>query len=496
LTSSKAFDVVETTIADIHAAYSAGTLSARQLVQIYLDRIDAYDQKGPAINAVISLNPHALEEADRLDAAFKDSGPVGPLHGIPIIIKDQADVEGMPTTMGSVLFKGYMPDRDAFVAAKLKDAGVIFLGKATLGEMGGGDTHGSLFGSTRNVYDLERTAGGSSGGSGASVSANFCTVAVGQEGFASIRRPSIWNGVAGMRPTAGLVSRSGVLSGWPSISGSLGPMARSVTDLAKLLDCMVDYDPDDPLTARGVGHAPASYAGALDGDGLKGARIGVIRDSLARNSEPDSEDFKKVTAVFDKAVADLGAAGAEIIDPVTIPDVGALLAKRAEGAEANERSYQIYPARSANPPYGSLDDLLASPLLADTSHHTRSRLGSARPPEAHYESLKAREELMTRLLQVMADHRLDAIVHKAVEHQPTLIKDGINPPYTSAKGVPHINTFLVFVPSIVVPAGFTVDGLPAGITFLGRPYDDANMIRFAYAYEQATGHRSAPSSTP
>ena len=199
--------------------------------------------------AIISLNPTVLDEADRLDAAFRTSGFVGPLHGIPVIMKDQADIKGMPTTLGSVLFKDYMPDRDCFVVAKLKKAGVVFIGKATLGELGGGDTHGSLFGSTRNVYDLERTAGGSSGGSGASVSANFCTVAVGQEGFASIRRPSIWNGVAGMRPTMGLVSRAGVYGGWPTINGSLGPMARTVTDLAKLLDSMVGYDPDDPVTA-------------------------------------------------------------------------------------------------------------------------------------------------------------------------------------------------------------------------------------------------------
>ncbi len=496
MAASETFDVLETTIAEIHAAYLSGDLTARQLVQTYLDRIEAYDQQGPAINAVISLNGNALEEADRLDAALKDRGLAGPLHGIPVIIKDQADVAGMPTTMGSVLFKDYMPDRDSFVAAKLKEAGVIFLGKATLGEMGGGDTHGSLFGSTRNVYDLERTAGGSSGGSAASVSANFCTLAVGQEGFASIRRPSIWNGVAGMRPTAGLVSRSGVLAGWPSIAGSLGPMARCVEDLAKLLDGMVGYDADDPLTARGFGNPPVSYADGLDPGALEGARIGILRETLARDAEPETDDFAKVTEVFDQAVADLGAAGAEIVDPVTIPDVGALLAKRAESAEVNEQSYQNYLARSANPPYGSLGDILASPLFAETSHNTRIRLGASKPPEAHYESLKAREELMTRLLQVMADHRLDAIVHKAVEHQPTLIRDGVNPPYVSAKGVPHINTFLVFVPSIVVPAGFTADNLPAGITFLGRPYDDANMIRLAYAFEQATHHRRAPSSTP
>jgi amidase len=247
--AAQAFNVVEATIADIHAAFKAGTLTVRQLVQIYLDRIAAYDKKGPAINCIISLNPTALEEADRLDAAFQKSGFVGPLHCIPVIMKDQADIKGMPTTLGSALFKDYMPDSDGFVVAKLKKAGVIFLGKATLGELGGGDTHGSLFGSTRNVYDLERTAGGSSGGSGASVSANFCAVSVGQEGFASIRRPSTWNGVAGMRPTIGLVSRGGVYGGWPTINGTLGPMARTVTDLAKLLDGMVGYDPADPITA-------------------------------------------------------------------------------------------------------------------------------------------------------------------------------------------------------------------------------------------------------
>jgi amidase len=168
---AQAFDVVEATIEDIHAAYKAGTLTARQLVQTYLDRIAAYDKTGPAINAIISLDPTALAEADRLDSVLGKTGFVGPLHGIPIIIKDQADIKGLPTTLGSTLFKDYMPERDCFVASKLKKAGAIVLGKATLGELGGGDTHGSLFGSTRNVYDLDRTAGGSSGGSGAAVSA-------------------------------------------------------------------------------------------------------------------------------------------------------------------------------------------------------------------------------------------------------------------------------------------------------------------------------------
>ncbi|HEX6768148.1 MAG TPA: amidase family protein, partial [Candidatus Binatia bacterium] len=311
-----AFNIIETTIDQVHAAYKSGELTCRQLVQMYLDRIAAYDKSGPAINAIISLNPDALKEADRLDACYKTSGPMGPLHGIPVIMKDQGDATPMPTTLGSVLFKDYYPGRDAFVVDKLKKAGAIILAKATLGELGGGDTHGSLFGSTKNPYDIERTAGGSSGGSGASVSANFCTVAVGQEGFASIRRPSTWNCVSGMRPTAGLVSRGGVYAGWPSVNGSLGPMARTVTDLAKLLDNMVGYDPDDPVTARGVGRTPDSFTKFLDRNGLKGARIGILRESMGYDAEPGSEDFAKITEVFDRAVSDLKAGGAVIVDPV------------------------------------------------------------------------------------------------------------------------------------------------------------------------------------
>src|SRR5258705_12878673 len=293
--SHNAFKLLETTIADIHAAYQAGALTVRELVQSYLDRIAAYDQKGPAINSLISLNPTALQEADRLDAAFKASGFVGPLHGIPVVMKDQGDVKGMPTTLGSVLFKDYMPRNDAFVVAKLRKAGAVFLGKATLGELGGGDTHGSLFGSTRNVYDLERTAGGSSGGSGASVSANFCTVAVGQEGFASIRRPSIWKGGAGMRPTAGFVGRSGVYAGWPSVNGSLGPMARTVTDLAKLLDVMAGYDPDDPVTAHGVVRIRQRFTTFLDQQRLHAARSGILHEPLCSDVEPGAEDFNEIS---------------------------------------------------------------------------------------------------------------------------------------------------------------------------------------------------------
>ncbi len=496
MTAHRTFNVVETTIGDIHAAYRAGSLTARQLVRMYLDRIDVYEKKGPAINAIINLNERALEDADRLDAAFKASGFVGPLHGIPIIVKDQCDVKGMPTTLGSVLFRNFNPDRDSFVVEKMRKAGAIIVGKATLGEMGAADTHGSLFGSTRNPYDLERTVGGSSGGSAACVAANFATVAIGQEGYASIRRPAIWNCIVGMRPTAGLVSRGGVYAGWPAIQGSLGPMSRTVTDLAKLLDVMVGYDSADPITAHGVGHIPSSYTTLLSSDGLNGARIGILREPMGYQVEPGSADFAKVDAVFNKAVADLRAAGAQVVDPIVIPELKALLALRAGNPAEEDESFAAYVSGCANAPFRSRAEVMASPLFADTLRGVKMRWTEVTPPGAYYEYLKARDRLMTHMLKVMADHRLDAIVHKAVEHQPTLIKDGVNPPYVNMKGAPHINTFLVFVPSVVVPAAFTSDNLPAGITFLGRPYDDANMIRFAYAYEQATRHRRSPANTP
>ena len=493
------FRLMDASIEDIHNAYQSGELTSRQLVQLYLDRIEAYDKNGPNINSIISLNPRALEEADRLDAAFTASGFIGPLHGIPVIVKDQADAQDMPTTLGSVLLEDYFPEKDAFAVAKLREAGAIILGKSTLGEWGGGDTYGSLFGITRNPYALDRTVGGSSGGTGGSISANFATVGVGQEGYASIRRPSTWNSLVGMRPTGGLISRSGVYAGWPSINGSLGPMTRTVKDLATLLDALVAYDPEDPLTARGVGNVPDSYTDFLDNNGLQGARLGIIRESIVSNSEPESEDFSKVSEVFDQAVEQLKAAGAEVVDPIVIPDLNELLAKRAGGPEGDE-SFQVYFNRNPNAPFKSRQEVLQSPDFAKVFRYAQEMLrrsSEGSPGDSrHYEYLLAREQLMTNLLKVMADNGLDAIVHKSVEHQPTLISDGMNPPYVNTKGVPHLNTFLVFVPTITVPAGFTRDQLPVGISFLGRPFSDGALIKLAYSYEQATLHRKPPGSTP
>ncbi len=494
------FEVMETSIDGIHAAMKSGKLTAHQLTQDYLDRIKAYDKQGPTINAIITLNPRALEDADKLDAAYKSSGFVGPLHGIPVLVKDEIDAAGMPTTLGTVIFKDYRPTRDAFAVDKLRKAGAIILGKTTLSEFAAGDTYGSMFGVTRNPYDLERTVGGSSGGSGASVAANFSTVALGEETLASIRRPGGWNGVVSLRPTPGLVSRSGMWDGYPTLPAQIGPMARNVSDIAHLLDVMVGYDPDDPLTAAGVGKTQGSYTRFLDKNGLKGARIGILRESVGFNSEPGSEDFKKVDAVFEKNVAELKAAGAIVVDPVVIPDFKALLAKRAADADASVEAMKLYFARNPNSPFKTPEDIAKSPLVDQSFFRTRAE-ALKKPPvrtdaATFGEYLKAREQLMINILKVMADNRLDAIVHKTVEHQPTLIKDGINAPFVSQKGVPTFNTFLAYSSVITVPSGFTTDNLPVGITFFGPAYSEPTLIKLGYAYEQATHHRTPPKTTP
>jgi Asp-tRNA(Asn)/Glu-tRNA(Gln) amidotransferase A subunit family amidase len=263
---------------------------------------------------------------------------------------------------------------------------------------------------------------------------------------------------------------------------------------------MVGYDPEDPVTALGVGIVSGSYAGYLDRDGLKGARIGILRESIGALSEPDSEDFKKVDAVFERNVTELKEAGAVIVDSIVIPNLKALLARRATNPNNFEAGLKFYLARNPNSPIKSRLDIANSPELAKSFPPTKADQWRNPPPAldaARYlDYLAAREELMFTVLKVMADNNLDAIVHKTVEHQPTFIRDGIAPPYSSNKGVPSLNTFLVYAASMTVPSGFTTDDLPVGITFFGRPYSEPTLLKLAYAYEQATHHRSPPKTTP
>jgi Asp-tRNA(Asn)/Glu-tRNA(Gln) amidotransferase A subunit family amidase len=288
--------------------------------------------------------------------------------------------------------------------------------------------------------------------------------------------------------------------GYPSPTAQMGPMARSVRDLARLLDAMVGYDPEDPVTALGIGRAPDSYVKSLDANSLKGARIGILRESIGGQSEPGSPDFKKVDIAFQKDVAELKAAGAVIIDPVSIPDLNALLAKRASNPDIADVALQRYLARNPDSPFKSREDIARSPDMAKSIPPSKAKAWEGPRPRTDLskwgEYLQAREQLLVNISKVMADNKLDAIVHKSVEHQPTFIKDGINPPYVSAKGVPTLNTFLVYAASLTVPSGFTSDNLPVGITFFGLPFSEPTLIKLAYGYEQATHHRIPPKTTP
>jgi amidase len=495
------FQVVEASIADIHAAFANGTLTARALTQQYLDRIEAYDKRGPVLNAIITINPRALEDAGTLDAQFRRSGLVGPLHGIPILVKDEIDAAGMPTTLGTLVFKDYRPPADAFVVGRLRKAGAIILGKTTLSEFAAGDTYGSMFGVTRNPYDPTRTAGGSSGGSGAALAANLSTLAIGEETAASIRRPGGWNALVTLRPTPGLVSRTGMWDGYPTTPAQMGPMARTVTDLARLLDAMVGYDPEDPLTALGVNVKHLPYAQYLKRDGLKGARIGVLRELLGTSTDPASMEFKAVDAVFARNVAELKSAGATVIDPIVIPDLKKLMAVRATHPELADEAMALYLGRTPAWSLRTREAIGSHPGMDKAIPPAKATQWRNRPAKTDWAQwgayLRAREQLTINIAKVMADNRLDAIVHKTVEVPPIEIAEAINPPYKAGNNyVSTLNTFLVFAASMTVPSGYSEGGLPTGITFFGPAYSEPTLLTLAYAYEQATHHRSPPKTTP
>jgi Asp-tRNA(Asn)/Glu-tRNA(Gln) amidotransferase A subunit family amidase len=297
--------------------------------------------------------------------------------------------------------------------------------------------------------------------------------------------------------------------GYPTEAAQMSPIARNVSDLAHLLDVMVGYDPEDPMTAAGVGQHSGTYMRFLDKDGLKGARIGILREFIGTSSDPQSDDFRKVDAVFEKNIAELKAAGAILVDNIEIPGGWkASLAKLGDSGDPgpNDEAMRLYLARNPNSPFKTRDDIAKAvaahqPYPNPPAPDVRNSGAWAKPLPApdlakYGRYIKARNQLMISILKMMADNRLDAIVHKTVEHQPSLIKDGINPPYVTSKGMPSINTPLRYLAAMTVPSGFTTDNLPVGITFLGRAYSEPTLLKLAYAYEEATHHRLRPKTTP
>lgn len=493
---ARAFDIMEATIPGIHAAFESGELSCVELVQGYLDRIEAYDKQGPAINAIQTVNPLALEEAERLDAAFADSGLVGPLHCIPVLVKDQVEVAGMPTTYGSAIFKDFVSDRDATIVARLKEAGAIILAKTNMGEFASGFA-GSAFGVCRNPYDPTRNPSGSSCGTGAAVAANFGAVGIAEDTGGSTRGPASHTSTVGLRPTTPLISRYGMMPATPT-RDTLGPLTRTVRDAAIVADVIAGYDPNDPLTAYSVGKVPETYTAFLDENGLQGARIGVIREPMSGDANPTADDYIAVQAILDQVVTDMRALGAEVIDPLVIPDLRSLMDVGGGSAET-EAAINDYLAQLTDPPVKTFREIATSPLVVPSRRNGLINALNRTTDELDYlRSLLKREILRQTILKLMADYELDAIIYPTFSHQPVVIPEDVLT-RTSSASTPGSNRTLsplIGFPALTVPAGFTPDNLPVGIDIMGRPFSEGTLFKLGYAFEQGTLHRRPPPFTP
>lgn len=488
------FSVVEATVASAHAAMRDGRLTAHQLASACLARISAYDQGGPALRSILQLNPTALQQAARIDAvAERDPRQaLAPLHGIPVLVKDNIECDGMDTTAGAACLRGNRSTDDAFVIRRLREAGAIILAKTNLHELAsGGETVSTLAGQTLNPYDLTRTPGGSSGGTGAGIAASFGVLGIGTDGVNSIRSPASANSLVGLRPTMGLISRAGLVP-CGLTQDTIGPITRSVADAALLLDVIAGYDPADPVTSAGATHIPASYASSLDREGLKGARIGVLRHFFG-----DQAAHRPVNAVMQQALAVIAAQGAELvgIEDAISPDE--LLASTLVHHYEMERDLDAYLAGLAPVvPVRSTQDIIAAggvhPSVAGTLATAVALSGRE---EEYRERLQRQQALGQRLRDLMARHRLDAL---AFPHQRRLVVP-VGETQAERNGVLASATGF---PAIVIPAGFSApdrhapQGVPVGLELFGLPFTEPVLIRLAYAAEQALRARRPPHSTP
>jgi amidase len=482
----------EPTIEDIHAALQTKELSCRSLVQMYLARIDAYDRKGPALNAIVTVNPNALAAASALDDSFAQSGFVGPLHCIPIIVKDNYDTTDMPTSAGSLSLKGSTASRDAFQVRKLREAGAIMLAKSNMAEFARSpfETVNSLVpGHTRNPYALDRVPAGSSGGTAAAVAASFGTVGLGTDTGNSIRGPSSHTSLVGIRSTFGLTSRSGIVPLFLNRDIG-GPMARTVADAVAVFDVLAGSDPDDAVTAEADQKRPASYLTSLDRDGLRGTRIGVLRQLVA-GPDPDPE----IVQLLEQALADMTRQGAVIVDRVSVPEIDQI-PQSGFACDRFRHDLNAYLAGHwPQAPMKSLEEIIASQKF----HPALLKLlldSQAEPPlESNARCQVAADNgrrLGQGLLKAMDEARLDALIYPTWNNPPRLIGDLNTPHGNNSNRLSPPTGF----PALTVPMGFARGTLPAGLQMLGRPWSEPTLFKLAYAYEQATRHRRPPASTP
>jgi amidase len=494
-----AFELDEVTVAQLREGMGSGKYTARSIAQLYLGRIEEVDRGGPRVNSVIEINPQALEIADQLDRERRERGERGPLHGIPVLIKDNIDTAGdMKTSAGSLALADAVAARDAFIAQRLRAAGAVILGKTNLSEwanfrstksVSGWSGRGGL---TRNPYALDRNPCGSSSGTGAAIAANLAAIGVGTETDGSIVCPANACGLVGIKPTVGLVSRSGIIP-ISHTQDTAGPMARSVTDAAILLGVLAGADPADSATARSAGRSRADYREFLTADGLRGARIGVARNYFGFNPQVDR--------VMEEAIAAMKNAGAVIVDPANFPTRG-----KFDDAEFEVLLYEFkadlnaYLA-SSRAAHRSLAALIAfnaanrereMPYFGQEIFEMAQKKGPLTAPA--YRAALSRCRLLSRTQGIdalLASRRLDAFVTPT--GGPAWVSDLLNGDhFTGGSSTPAA---VSGYPSITVPAGF-IRGLPVGISFTAGAWAEPTLIRLAYAFEQATRVRQAPAFLP
>jgi amidase len=500
--AARVVDLDAATIADFNAAFNGGTLSAEQLVKMCLARIEAYDRKGPTLRAVITINPKAIETARALDAERKSKGPRSPLHGVPVVLKDNLDTADMPTTGGSVLLEGSVPPDDAFLVRKLRAAGAIILAKVNMSEFASGAAHSSLGGQILNPHDLARTPSGSSGGTGAALAAGYAVVGLGTDTGGSIRGPSTANGIVGLKPTHGLLSRDGIIPLALSFDTG-GPMARSVYDVAAALGLMTGIDPADAATRKSEGRFETDYTKSLKADALKGARLGVARDFLGQDTDVDW--------VVDAAIATMRREGATVVDvrfPAWLLD--------AKGEFYNAIRYPEFTAQIADylatigPSYPKTVEQLidratrVTALRPDGASPNPGRwsllkreAGSGSLTDYTYTSVRDHALPMVRAIVegILTSQKLDAIIYPTASRRPALIAsppEVPGGPRGSAVNLANLTGF----PDLIVPAGFTGDDLPVGLSFFGPAFSESKLLALGYSFEQATRARRLPVHTP
>lgn len=500
--AQKTVDLDVATIADINAAFSRGTLTSERLTQMFLARIDAYDRKGPALRAVIAINPKALETARAMDAERKTKGPRGPLHGVPVVLKDNIDTADQPTTGGSLMLEGSMPPDDAFVVKKLRAAGAVIVAKVNLSEFASGAAHSSLGGQILNPHDLTRSPSGSSGGTGASIAAAFAMAGLGTDTGGSVRGPSTANGIAGLKTTMGLVSRDGVIPLALSFD-TVGPMARHVYDVAAMLSVIAGVDSADAATKAGAGHSMADYTQSLKADALKGARLGIARDFMGQDGDVDW--------VMEASLDAMRKQGATVVD-VRIPKW--LL--DAKGEYYNAIRYPEFVVQIAD--YLKTLDAKYPKNINDLLDRAR-KVNAPRPDGAgpnpgrwslmmresgsgtlsayQYTSVKDHALPLVRavLNGILEADKLDAIVYPTASRRPPQIAAPAEVPGGAASSGSNLANLSGF-PDLIVPAGFTTDDLPVGISFMGPAFSEARLLAIGFSFEQVTKARRLPVNTP